>query len=143
MEETRIYLLFYVLIGFQLVHWIADYVTTTPKMIEAKRFADSYSPIFLHSFHHTGLAMILISLTFLVYQISCGFCSGCFSFTRFAIAMLILQTTHFLIDVMKGKLTKKFEKLQSPMNKIYWVYMGFDQFLHQIINVFLAIYIVF
>ncbi len=41
--------------------------------------------------------------------------------------------SHFLIDVLKGRLNGWFPSLQSPANKIHWIVFGADQFAHALV----------
>ena len=38
--------------------------------------------------------------------------------------------SHFVIDVLKGRMNEWFPALQSPVNKWHWIMFGADQFFH-------------
>jgi hypothetical protein len=55
-------------------------------------------------------------------------------------AILFFQlTTHFFIDLLKGKINFLFRRLEDPTNKFHWWVFGADQFMHHLI-VILTVY---
>ncbi len=107
-----------ILIGLFFCHFLADYTHLSASwMLNAKRLGTPLYPIFTHAFVHACLMLIFLSLI--------GF-SGIKLATVFALQL----STHFIIDVWKGKMNVWFPSLQSPANKWHWVVFGFDQFLH-------------
>lgn len=109
-------------------HFLADYThLSTDWMLKAKRFGKPLYPIFTHAFIHASLMLVALS----IFGIS-GLC---------AMYLFLLQLiTHFVIDVLKGRMNGWIPELQSPTNKWHWVVFGADQYLHSIVIVVMAYY---
>ena len=88
-------------------------------MLKAKRLGTPLFPIFHHALVHATLQLLILKF---IVDVELAF-----------IAFLIQLTTHFLIDVWKGRMNGWFPKLQDPMNPYHWYIFGFDQFLHQLV----------
>ena len=58
------------------------------------------------------------------------------------VAGLIELISHFIIDIWKGRMNVWFPKLQNPATKLHWYIFGFDQFLHQLVIIFI-VYLLF
>lgn len=91
-------------------------------MLAAKRIGKPLSPIFLHSFIHTSLMGAVIALY------------GCKNVQLLA-CMVLQLLSHFVIDVLKGKLNVWVPIVSNPVNKQHWYIFGLDQLLHQLIIV--------
>lgn len=103
-----------------MCHYIADYQLTTPKMIAAKSHGKTYLPILQHAVIHATLMTICLLLFGVNFQIG--------------LYLFVLQlVTHFLIDVGKGRINKRFPKTADTTQKIYWQVYGLDQFLHTMV----------
>jgi len=117
------------LILLNICHWLGDYTHLSRDwMLSAKRLGKPLTPIFLHAMVHAILMGIVLML----------YIKGIMFFWL----LLFELITHFLIDVLKGRLNYWFPKLSNPANKYHWYVFGADQFLHQliiIIIVFIAI----
>lgn len=56
-----------------------------------------------------------------------------------AIAGLLIQwSTHFAIDVWKGRMNVWFPSLRSPANVFHWLVFGADQMLHVVVLVIIS-----
>ena len=97
---------------------------STAWMLKAKRFGKPLFPILAHAGVHTLLFFIAI---FALH-----------GFDKAIIAAATQLSTHFAIDVLKGRMNGWFPKLQSIENKLYWLVLGADQMLHQIVIIFTA-----
>lgn len=117
-----------ILIALFTSHFLADFThLSTAKMLEAKRFGTPLFPIFQHALVHSLFVFIVLLFTNLSWEIV-------FDLTFFQLS------THFLIDIWKGKMNKWFPVVQSPANKLHWVLFGFDQLLHAIVLIIISHY---
>jgi hypothetical protein len=111
-----------------LAHYLGDFThLSTPKMLEAKRFADKKMPILAHAFVHA----ILQAFVFAVFG---------FSVNAVASSFFAHLFFHFCIDVWKGKMNANFEILQNPAKKPHWYIFGLDQFFHQV-TILIVVYL--
>jgi hypothetical protein len=108
-------------------HWLADYTyLSTPWMLKAKKFGTPIFPIFVHASIHGALMFIILLF-----------------FTNIQTAILLAAfqiITHFTFDTLKGRFSYWFPILQDNMKYPYWIIMGFDQLLHQVVIVLMAWY---
>lgn len=108
-----------ILIGLFLCHFLGDFTHLSTKwMLDAKKFGKPLLPILAHAGVHTllmGLFLFIINVSNLLFLI--GF----------------QLTTHFIIDVLKGKMNKWFPSLLDQTNKWHWVMFGADQFFHTLV----------
>lgn len=119
-----------VLILLFVCHFLADYThLSTGWMLSAKKLGKPLYPIFTHAFIHASLMLVVLSL-----------CFG-LSGKRLMFLFLFQLSTHFLIDVWKGRMNGWFPSLQNPANKWHWVVFGFDQLLHAIVIILMAAYV--
>jgi len=113
------------LIALNLLHWAADYThLSTNWMLSAKRLGKPMFPILAHAGVHAmlmGLAILVLHGVDLALQLA-----------------LFQLVTHFLIDLLKGRMNGWFPKLQSPANKFHWWVFGADQYLHQLVLIAMA-----
>jgi len=107
-------------------HFLADYThLSTSWMLNAKRLGTPLFPILMHALVHTVL------MTFVLYL---------FKVENILPLALFQLSTHFLIDVWKGKMNSWFPSLQSPANKWHWIVFGFDQLLHALVIILMFKY---
>ena len=94
-------------------------------MLDAKRLGKPIEPIFIHALIHTILIQIVLV---------------CFvKDWLLIIELMVFQLfTHWIIDILKGRMNGWFPNLQSPANKFHWYVFGFDQLLHQIVLIVIA-----
>ena len=116
-----------ILIGLLICHYLADYThLSTAWMLDAKRFGKPLFPIFIHASFHAMLMSLVL-----------GWFIG---FGNIWAYLVILQwVSHFLIDVWKGRMNVWFPSLRNPANKQHWYIFGFDQLLHQLVIVLMAV----
>jgi len=127
-----------ILIVLNLCHFLADYTHLSNSwMLNAKRLGSPLFPIFCHALVH-GLLMALCLEVFFSVTID-GYSPFEFRATTTDYLFLLQVSSHFFIDVWKGKMNKWFPLLQSPSNKWHWVVFGADQFFHQLIIIIMAI----
>lgn len=115
-----------ILIALFFCHWIADYTwLSTSWMLNAKRFGKPLIPILIHALVHATLMGIVLKI-FLPNN-------------GVVMWLVLLQlSTHFIIDVWKGRMNGWFPVLQSPTNKLHWVIFGLDQYLHALVIIFMS-----
>lgn len=116
----------YALIAFNVCHFFGDFVLVDDSMLSAKKLGSPIGPILTHSGVHAFLMA-----------------GVCLFFNPITISFIYpLQfSTHFLIDLLKGKLNCWFPSLSSPANKRHWILFGFDQLLHQLVIILQTIII--
>jgi hypothetical protein len=117
-----------ILIGLFICHFLADYThLSTAWMLNAKRLGTPTFPILCHAGVHAILMSIVLK---------------CFGFSWIVVACLytIQLSSHFLIDVWKGKMNSWVPTLQSPANKWHWIVFGFDQLLHALVIIFMSVF---
>lgn len=108
----------YLLVAFFVCHWAADYThLSTSWMLNAKRLGTPLHPILAHAAVHAVL-MSFVALCFLI------------PIAIVAKLFLFQLSTHFIIDVWKGRASARIPSLQNPANKYHWYMFGFDQLLH-------------
>jgi hypothetical protein len=120
MQQTQI------LIGLFICHFLADYTHLSSNwMLSAKRLGKPLFPIFAHAGMHT----ILMFITLIYFDVD----------LKLTLELSAFQlTTHFLIDLWKGRMNGWFASLQSPANKWHWIIFGFDQFLHALVIIIMS-----
>jgi Protein of unknown function (DUF3307) len=111
-----------------LAHYFANYThLSTPYMLNAKKIGTPLLPIFLHAAVHAVLMALITA------------CFG-FSFSIVCKVFLIELITHFIIDVLKGKMNVWFPKLQNPTYKGHWYIFGADQLAHSLVLIYIYSY---
>lgn len=127
-----------ILIGLFACHFLADYThLSTAWMLKAKRLGKPLFPIFTHALVHSVLMFSFIW----AYN---SYCWGIWhGIVIQELNLFLFQiTTHFLIDVWKGRMNGWFPSLQSPANKWHWIVFGFDQLLHATVIIVMSLYAV-
>lgn len=119
---------FIALIVLNVCHWAADFThLSTDWMLNAKKYGKPLYPIFIHALVHAILFFVSV---WCLYDLDKAIFAG------------ILQwTSHFFIDLFKGKLNYFFRQLEDPTNKFHWWVFGADQLLHHFI-ILLTVYYV-
>jgi len=117
---------FIFLIFLVLKHFLADYLLQ-PKNIAIGK-CKALRLLVYHSFIHSFLTLVIMSFLFLFYPYNI------FLMFIFPLAEFF---THCIIDKAKCKSS---EKLSTEDFK-FWLYYGFDQFLHQIFYIIITIII--
>lgn len=113
--------IFGLLILLEICHWIGDFVLNFHK-------TRSYLPIIVHSMvHSTLMLMAVIPFT---------------DMTTALMVTLLQFCAHFLIDLLKVNMNEWFPDITNSRNRSYWIFLGFDQLLHQLV-IFEMVYIIF
>jgi len=119
---------FIALIALSVCHWAADFThLSTDWMLNAKRYGRPLYPIFIHALVHALLFFITI---WFLYDIEKALFTGGFQLI-----------THFIIDLVKGKVNFWFRKLEDTSNKFHWWLFGFDQFMHHLVIIITVYYV--
>lgn len=105
------------LISLLLCHYLGDYQLTNRRMLSAKADGQRLFPIL----EHAGVHAILMLLVLFAFGVPWQTTLLCF---------LIELSTHFAIDVSKGKITKHYPNLADMHCKPHWQLYGLDQLLH-------------
>lgn len=120
----------YLLFALFFCHWMADYThLSTNWMLSAKRLGSPLFPIFVHALMHGFLMSIAMIFIVKNPDIRCFY------------AFIFQVLTHWIIDVLKGRLNKWFPIVQSPTNKFHWWIFGIDQMLHSFVIIIMYIYL--
>jgi len=120
------------LILLNIAHYLGDYThLSTKSMLEAKRKGSPLIPIWCHAMMHT----FLFALILWAYNSDS-------KYWTIQLCLSIELISHFVIDVLKGKLNVWFPSVSNPMNKSHWYIFGLDQLMHQLI-IILIVYLMF
>jgi len=113
-------------------HFLADYTSLCNTwMCKAKEFWTPLFPIFCHAWIHA----ILMWLVLFIWS------SGTWiSWTIILQLSLFQLITHFLIDILKGKINYHFTSLRDVNSDWYRILFGLDQYLHIIVILMMAYY---
>jgi hypothetical protein len=113
------------LLVLNVCHWIGDFThASRPWMLAAKRTGTPLLPILSHAVVHTLLMAVA--------------CFAIWGADAAIIAAAIQLPTHFAIDVLKGRVNVWFPSVQSSAAYPHWYVFGADQFLHQVVIIFIA-----
>lgn len=116
------------LIALNVCHWAADFThLSTDWMLNAKRYGKPLYPIFIHALVH---ALLFFTTVWILYDLDKAIFAGGFQLI-----------THFMIDLIKGRLIFWFRRLEDPSNKYHWWVFGADQFMHHLVIV-LTVYFI-
>lgn len=107
-----------ILLQLLISHLIFDYgYALSKKMINAKSIGKPIFPIMIHAFFHSiGVFIVLF-----INNIDLKLC---------IISMIIEFISHTIIDITKGLLQNKYDKLRDNKNPWYWHLFQIDQLLH-------------
>lgn len=101
-------------------HWVGDFThASRPWMLKAKQFGTPQLPIAAHALVHAAL-MGLAVLAFLKPQ-------------HALVAFVVQFVTHFVIDLLKGRVSAWVPSVRDPKGYPYWYVFGADQFAHAIV----------
>ncbi len=120
-----------ILIGLFICHFLADYThLSTSWMLNAKRYGEPIIPIISHACVHGLLMGIVLAFYVSINQ------------PMFWSIILFQIYSHFMIDLLKGKVNLWFPSVSNPANKIHWIVFGFDQLLHALVIIGMSLYAV-
>lgn len=126
------------LIALNICHWLADYTHLSTKwMLDAKRTGTPLYPIFCHACMH-GILMFFVLIGTLFFKEEKSISDLPYDILLVVKLTIFQVTTHFLIDLLKGKLNVWFPNVSNPINKSHWYIFGADQLAHQIIIILMV-----
>jgi hypothetical protein len=117
------------IIVFGIKHFIADFLLQTPYML-GKFYAPPhcYKPLSAHCSVHVVFALMLFSVPMSLHP------SAMSDYWGLVISLLAYEfVAHFLVDITKSQLTRI--KNLRPADKMFWVLIGIDQFLHLVLSI--------
>ena len=120
-------LIFQLLIVFQIKHFLADFPLQTEYMLGKFKAEGWELPLFSHAFVHAIMTFCIV-LYFLPLQIA------------LLMAMFDL-VVHFIVDRIKAS-PHLFGKY-NPTEKMFWIALGGDQFMHHITHYIIIFTIVY
>ena len=110
-----------------LAHWTADWTPLSrPWMLAAKKHGTPILPIAAHAAMHAVL-MACVLIAFGVGALA------------IIIASLMQFLTHWFIDIGKGRLAAKLPVTADSTKTWYWMVMGLDQYLHQLVILLMVV----
>lgn len=107
---------FVLLIGFQLKHFVADFLLQPGWILKGKG-----SVAALGGYVHAGIHAICSALVLIVAGV------GVYVLLALVVAEFIV---HYLLDFMKVRYSAGVEETEQPAR--YWALFGFDQLMHQL-----------
>jgi hypothetical protein len=113
-----------------LAHLIGDFSPlSTPWMLRAKHTGQPLLPILAHASVHGALMMLVLIF---------------FANIKTVLLLVAFEIgTHFIIDVVKGKMNIWFPKLKEPSNYLHWSVFGIDQLLHQTVILLIVTFLIY
>lgn len=114
--ESTIFLLFFLLVLFQLKHYLADFPLQTEYMLQKFNRDGWVIPLLTHSLIHGSFTLII---------------AAAFASPLVAISLAVFDVgIHFTMDRIKAS-PNIFGKYQ-PDEKSYWLVLGLDQMVHHL-----------
>lgn len=111
-----------------VAHFLADFTPlSTPRMLEAKSTAKAPGWILLHAGVHGALVALAVW-----GAVRPGW-------SLIAAAFGIELATHFAIDAARARLGVRVPALGDPSRRSFWHFLGFDQLLHGLVLVGIAV----
>ena len=115
---------YFLLLALNLAHFLGDFTPLNKWFIAAKQYG---KPVWLVASHGAVNGALY------------GVAAGLFAGMKAALLAFIIETvSHTIIDVLKGRINKRFPVLQDVGKPGHWIIMGADQFLHQMVLIFIV-----
>lgn len=118
--------LLFILLLFQVKHVLGDWVWQTGWMVNNKGIWGHPGGI-VHAGLHGLLSLPVLYIAGL-------------ELLAVVIVAAVEAVVHYHLDWIKGRHTRL--KAQSPSDKAFWVWMGIDQFAHQVTYIAILLYLV-
>ena len=107
-----------------LAHFLGDFTPLNQWFIAAKKYG---KPVWLVACHGAVNGALY------------GIAAGLFAGMKAALLAFATETvTHTIIDVLKGRINKRFPVVEDTGKPVHWMVMGADQFLHQVVLIFIV-----
>jgi len=114
----------FLLLALNFAHFLGDFTPLNKWFIAAKQYG---KPVWLVSGHG--------AVNGILYGITAWLLVG----MKAALLAFVIETvTHTVIDVLKGRLNIRFPVLEDTKKPHHWTIMGGDQFLHQVVLIFIV-----
>ena len=118
------------LVAFNICHWAGDFThLSRPWMLKAKATGSPLLPILAHAAVH---AVLMAGVVWAMFDLWTA-----------ALIGAVQLSSHFAIDVTKGKLNVWFPSLKNTMAYPHWMVFGADQFLHQMVIIASVTYLTY
>ncbi|MCU0431746.1 MAG: DUF3307 domain-containing protein [Cytophagaceae bacterium] len=114
------------ILGLFACHFLGDFVLSSKRMLEAKKYGRPVLPIAGHAGIH-ALLMYVWMYNFVLFE------------TLLYLTM-IQFVSHLIIDVAKGRLQQALPSCREATQKGYWILFGADQLLHASVILYMANY---
>jgi hypothetical protein len=111
-------------LALNFAHFLGDYTPLNRWFIAAKRYG---TPVWLVAGHG--------AVNGALYGVATGLLSG-MKAAMFAFAFETVA--HTLIDVLKGRIARRFPATDDSTKAVYWTVAGADQLLHQTVLIFIV-----
>ncbi|MDR0725477.1 MAG: DUF3307 domain-containing protein [Prevotellaceae bacterium] len=121
MPENTILILVLVL---NLAHFFGDFTSLNRWFIVAKRYG---KPVYMVAGHGAVNGALYGMAVWLIVDLQTAM-----------IAFSVETLTHTLIDVLKGRINRRFPVVEDSTKAIHWTVMGVDQLLHQMVLIFIV-----
>ncbi len=118
----------WLLAGLMTAHFLGDFtVLATPRMLESKATGRSVQWIAAHAGVHGALATPVL----LAFE----------SFGQALLIVAVIAVSHFVIDTGRSLLLTSYPILADSTRKAFWSALGFDQLLHGLVLIWVALYV--
>jgi hypothetical protein len=121
MSENKIIILAFVL---NLAHFLGDFTPLNRWFIAAKCYG---KPVYMVA-GHGAVNGTLYGMTVLLIT----------DWQTAMTAFIVETLTHTLIDVLKGRINRRFPVVEDSTKAIHWTVMGADQLLHQAVLIYIV-----
>ncbi|MDR2970776.1 MAG: DUF3307 domain-containing protein [Bacteroidales bacterium] len=137
--------IFLLLFALNLAHFLGDFTPLNKWFISAKQYG---KPVWLVACHGAlngalygiTVGLFILSLKYLFFApFAVNLCTFAVKkllehpLKMILIVFTIETVTHTLIDILKGRINRRFPVVQNSEKSTHWVVMGADQFLHQVV----------
>ena len=112
------------LLALNLAHFLGDFTPLNKWFVTAKQYG---KPVWLVACHGA------------VNGVLYGLAVGLFAGMKAALLALVIETvTHTIIDVLKGRINRRFPIVRDAGKSVHWTIMGADQLMHQAVLIFIV-----
>ena len=114
----------FTILALNFAHFFGDFTPLNKWFIAAKQYG---KPVWLVACHGAVNGALY------------GIVAGLFIGMKAVLLAFIVETiTHTAIDVLKGRINNRFPIMEDAKKSHYWAIMGADQFLHQVVLIFIV-----
>jgi hypothetical protein len=114
----------YLLLALSFAHFLGDFTPLNRWFIAAKRYGRPWWPVAVHG-----------AVNGVLYGMSVWPFAG----AKAALLAFAVETvTHTAVDLLKGRINRRFPVAEDPTGAVHWTVMGADQLLHQAVLILIA-----